>query len=92
MHRVVCLLALILGIHCSNNNMGMMDLGTNMGMMDLGTGGTGSPDMSMPGPARICSSDAWCWENPLPLGNPLSDIWGADANNAWAVGGSGTIV
>jgi hypothetical protein len=34
----------------------------------------------------------WCWDNPLPQGNALRGIWGKDANNAWAIGASGTIV
>lgn len=40
----------------------------------------------------ICSKDDWCWQNPLPQENWLNGVWGSDANNFWAVGGSGTIV
>ena len=39
-----------------------------------------------------CSSDGWCWRNPLPQGNLLGATWGSDANNVWAVGDSGTIL
>ena len=39
-----------------------------------------------------CSADKWCWQNPLPQGNALGDIWGSDANNVWAVGDRGAIV
>jgi photosystem II stability/assembly factor-like uncharacterized protein len=40
----------------------------------------------------ICSSDNWCWVNPLPQGNDVNDILYVDSNTAWAVGDYGTIL
>lgn len=34
----------------------------------------------------------WTFQNPLPTGNELRSVWGADAKNVWAVGNDGTIV
>lgn len=40
----------------------------------------------------FCSSDSWCWSNPVPQGNFIDGIWGSDASHVWAVGQGGTIV
>ena len=40
----------------------------------------------------ICSEGDWCWQNPLPQGNTLYAMWGADATHVWAVGDGGAIV
>ena len=42
--------------------------------------------------ARICSPDGWCWENPLPQGNDLLDVWIAPGGDVWAVGAAGTVL
>jgi len=34
----------------------------------------------------VCSSDSWCWSNPLPQGNTLSSVWGSASTDIWAVG------
>lgn len=39
----------------------------------------------------LCSVDGWCWQNPLPQGNPLFAIWGSRSNNVFAVGQGGII-
>jgi hypothetical protein len=100
LYKGICLLILLLGINCNNNGASAPDLGMgsadlNMASADLNTAladlNTAPADLSMPGSMKQCSTDSWCWENPLPQGNPLSDVWGADANNVWAVGASGTI-
>lgn len=41
---------------------------------------------------QVCSEDAVCWQNPLPQGNRLAHLWGAAANDVWAVGGAGTVL
>lgn len=41
---------------------------------------------------RVCSKDSWCWYSPLPQANPLRGIWGAAADDIWAVGDSATIL
>lgn len=108
MHRGTCLLILVFGIHCRNNRTETADLGTGAvdlgtGPADLGTGtadldtgladlSTGPADLSMPVPTKVCSSDNWCWENPLPAGSDLFGVWAANANNVWAVGYGGTIL
>jgi len=40
----------------------------------------------------VCSSDGWCWSNPLPQGNPLQSVWGSASTDVWAVGWYGTIL
>src|SRR3989454_8153249 len=40
----------------------------------------------------VCSSDGWCWSNPLPQGNTLISVWGSASTDVWAVGASGTIL
>src|SRR5438309_12107938 len=40
----------------------------------------------------VCSSDGWCWSNPLPQGNPLWSVWGSASTDVWAVGEGGTIL
>src|SRR2546425_4492046 len=42
--------------------------------------------------APVCSSDGWCWSNPLPQGNSLYSAWGSASNDVWAVGEGGTIL
>lgn len=39
----------------------------------------------------LCSVDGWCWQNPLPQGNPLLAVWGSRSNNVFAVGQGGII-
>jgi hypothetical protein len=34
----------------------------------------------------------WIWHSPLPQGNTLHDVWGADATHVWAVGDAGAIL
>ena len=34
----------------------------------------------------------WCWDSPLPQGNPLSKVVGYDEQNIWTVGQQGTIM
>lgn len=55
---------------------------------------TGGPaDLSMPpGSGTSCSSDKFCFENPLPSGNHLASVFRLDNNNTWVVGALGTIV
>ena len=40
----------------------------------------------------VCSSDGWCWSNPLPQGNPLRSVWGSASTDVWAVGYPDTIL
>jgi len=40
----------------------------------------------------ICSSDRWCWSNPLPQGHSLMALAGSAADNLWAVGEYGIIL
>src|SRR6266568_2690504 len=41
---------------------------------------------------EMCSSGGWCWQNPLPQGNPLFGIFGPTPNDVWAVGPDGTVL
>ena len=53
-----------------------------------------SNGLSMEG-ARITSGDQdgdWIWQNPLPTGNDLNEVWGSGSSDVFAVGDYGTIV
>jgi hypothetical protein len=39
-----------------------------------------------------CSSDGWCWENPLPFGGTPRAVWGAAPDDVWAAGDAGTML
>ncbi|HSW07635.1 WD40/YVTN/BNR-like repeat-containing protein [Aquabacterium sp.] len=44
---------------------------------------------------RACSgadSGGWCWQNPLPQGNPINSYAWLDGQRGWAVGSLGTIL
>jgi hypothetical protein len=34
----------------------------------------------------------WEWQNPLPTGNSLEDVWGSSGSDVFAVGVGGTIL
>ncbi len=34
----------------------------------------------------------WTWQNPLPQGNSLRDVWGSSGSDVFAVGDGGTIL
>ena len=42
-------------------------------------------------PANVVQG-GWDWENPLPQGNDLNDMWGSSSNAIFAVGSHGTIM
>lgn len=44
------------------------------------------------GPAALCNSFGFCWENPKPVGNRLNDVAVMGPGEIWAVGDAGTIV
>jgi len=41
---------------------------------------------------NIKAQQGWFWQNPLPQGNDLKDVWVFDENNAVAVGDAGTVI
>jgi hypothetical protein len=86
-YRLLCALAVMCSLHCSDNGMSPVPDGG-------GDQGQTTVDMSVPpiAPGRICSADGWCWENPLPQGLNLEAVWGLDTNNVWAVGELGTVL
>jgi hypothetical protein len=40
----------------------------------------------------ICSASGWCWSDTTLQSNALTGVWGAGANDVWAVGAGGTIL
>jgi len=36
-----------------------------------------------------CTADGWCWEQPVPVGQNLNDVFAVSGTLAWAVGGDG---
>ncbi len=101
MYRSICLLILLSTLHCNTTSPATQDLGTftsdfatasdDLAAASPDQGGSAA-DMAGSAPVRVCSADNWCWENPLPQSNTLYGLWGANANNAWAVGSYGTIL
>lgn len=46
-------------------------------------------------PLRVCTKDpshSFCWDNPLPQGNVLTDVWMESPSSGWASGGHGTVL
>ncbi|MFO0562782.1 MAG: hypothetical protein U0269_32485 [Polyangiales bacterium] len=50
-----------------------------------------SRDVTPPTPVS-CQAGQWCWQSPLPQGNPLNGVHIVSARDAWAVGDRGAIV
>jgi len=46
----------------------------------------------VPSLAEICTSDGWCWANPLPDGLAIDGIDGTASDDYWAVGQSGIVL
>ncbi len=59
-------------------------------------GGAGDAGPSLPPEmgevTGACTSDGWCWDNPLPTGNVLRAVWAVAPNDVWIVGNRGTVV
>jgi hypothetical protein len=53
-----------------------------------GAGGSGPPF----GTTEFCSPDRWCWQNPLPQGLRLADVFALSSSDVWAVGYYGTVL
>src|SRR4029079_8267397 len=60
------------------------------GGSDAFDAGVDAPKDPFAGP--VCSSDRWCWQNPLPQGNTLNAVWAASAKEVWAVGDYATVL
>jgi hypothetical protein len=39
----------------------------------------------------FCSDDSWCWQNPLPHGLAIEDVFAVAKNDVWAVGDQGLV-
>jgi hypothetical protein len=57
-----------------------------------GDRGGGGGNLDPGGATGLCTSECWCWANPLPQGNPLSAIWGASDTDVWFAGVAGTVL
>ncbi|HTL35936.1 MAG TPA: hypothetical protein VL326_22555 [Kofleriaceae bacterium] len=42
--------------------------------------------------APMCTAAGWCWENPLPQGEPIRWLSGTSANDIWAACGNGQVM
>lgn len=59
----------------------------------LSDGGVAIPDLPPPNLTPIClSSGRYCWENPLPQGNPLYSVFVLADNDVWIGGDYGTLL
>lgn len=43
-------------------------------------------------PISICGAGGFCWEHPLPQGNPILAAWGSSPRDVWLLGTAGTIL
>ncbi|MBW1871022.1 MAG: hypothetical protein JRJ19_03105, partial [Deltaproteobacteria bacterium] len=43
-------------------------------------------------PPGVCNKGNWCWQNPLPTGNDLTDVWVSEEGEVFVVGACGTIL
>ena len=50
----------------------------------------GIPASGLPSLAKTAPD--WMWQNPLPTGNSLLQVWGGSGSDVFAVGHSGTIL
>lgn len=51
------------------------------------------PPLPAPDPvARVCTSDAWCWDGSGPHGNGLHAVAATSASDVWAVGELGLVL
>ncbi len=41
---------------------------------------------------RVCITQGFCWENPLPQGNAITGLSATSGHDVWAVGGVGTLL
>src|SRR6185312_15401553 len=80
---------------CGGSHDGVQpDGGSGSNSSDAGTDGGGSGSGLFPGdPPRegLCSTGGWCWQNPLPQGNDLADVW-VGGGRVYMVGSAGTIL
>jgi photosystem II stability/assembly factor-like uncharacterized protein len=52
----------------------------------------GATLVAAPAGALQSAGSGWYWQSPVPQGHVLNDVAFGDAQNAWAVGGGGTIM
>lgn len=65
---------------------GGLDAGISIDIDAAPSPDTGAPVTPL---ARVCSSDAWCWDGDGPHGNTLNAIAGSSADALWLVGDLG---
>jgi hypothetical protein len=44
-----------------------------------------------PSPGTVCTSDQWCWWNPLPGGARVDGLWSTSFDSIWAAGTQGLL-
>lgn len=72
----------------------MHDAGPRKDDDDAGMKSDAAVDASTPPPPapRVCSSDGFCWEAPLPQGETLHAAWAAAEDDVWMVGEHGVLL
>lgn len=43
-------------------------------------------------PKQVCGVEGWCWQRPRPTGEYIYRIWGAAADDLWALGDNGLML
>ncbi len=77
---------------------------TPLGVLDAGFDAGPRPDSGQPGDAGTglldggqllplsCNANTWCWQYPLPQGQPLHAVFSVSASEAWAGGDFGALL
>lgn len=68
---------------------------SGVGVCTITAGDESSRVAAVFSPLRVCTKDpshSFCWDNPLPQGNALSDVWIESQSSGWAAGGHGTVL
>ena len=71
---------------------GRLDAGRDVdGTVDEDAGAH-THDAGLPERMPVCSTDGFCWEQPLPQGESLRAVWASGERDAWAVGDNGSLL
>jgi hypothetical protein len=65
---------------------------THLGNPTSTTGTTGATETATTPAPGLCSPSGWCWEYPLPQGNPIQSIYAADASHVYATEQHGIVL
>lgn len=89
---VSSLLYLLAGCTCATSHLAPDASGSSDAEPTLDAGAVTPDAWTDPSVDAGPPAPAWRWSNPQPVGNALNGVWGAAADDVWAVGAQGTIL